>query len=138
MNHPFADLYARIPSVTCKGLCGHPHDGCCGPIACTATEAAILDGYDGVASPWLALGDGVVHMDMDRLGIGWNCPHLTLDGRCGAYEVRPLVCRLWGAIHALACSWGCQPTRYMTNHEVTALFREVDKRQVETAKKILV
>lgn len=28
---------------------------------------------------------------------------------CQVYEDRPMVCRIWGLIEALACPWGCRP-----------------------------
>lgn len=34
---------------------------------------------------------------------------LTADRRCGVYEVRPLICRLWGIIESLPCPYGCVP-----------------------------
>lgn len=40
---------------------------------------------------------------------GGLCPALTADERCGVYEVRPMVCRLWGAAEPMPCPWGCRP-----------------------------
>jgi Fe-S-cluster containining protein len=31
---------------------------------------------------------------------GYVCPALDGAGRCGVHEVRPMVCRLWGAMTA--------------------------------------
>jgi len=37
------------------------------------------------------------------------CEALTSDKRCAIYELRPIVCRLWGAAEGLECPFGCVP-----------------------------
>ncbi|PRX66176.1 putative zinc- or iron-chelating protein [Nonomuraea fuscirosea] len=37
------------------------------------------------------------------------CAALGDDGRCRAYELRPLICRLWGAAEGMPCEHGCVP-----------------------------
>jgi hypothetical protein len=37
------------------------------------------------------------------------CPALSLVGRCTVYEVRPMLCRLWGAVEGMRCDRGCLP-----------------------------
>lgn len=37
------------------------------------------------------------------------CEALGPDGRCMAYELRPLICVLWGAVDWLPCPHGCRP-----------------------------
>lgn len=37
------------------------------------------------------------------------CTHLGKDGRCGIYEHRPMICRLFGAVQDLQCGHGCIP-----------------------------
>lgn len=39
---------------------------------------------------------------------GYACPALDESGWCGVHEVRPMVCRLWGAMESLACRYGCR------------------------------
>jgi Fe-S-cluster containining protein len=39
-----------------------------------------------------------------------RCNYLNDGGRCSVYEVRPLVCRIFGASDKLPCIWGCKPT----------------------------
>lgn len=46
---------------------------------------------------------------MRQGGQGYTCPALTKDLRCGVYEIRPFVCRVWGASESLPCPWGCLP-----------------------------
>jgi Fe-S-cluster containining protein len=54
----------------------------------------------------------------ERVGLrGGICPYLE-DERCSVYEVRPLICRLWGVVDSMPCLWGCQPEpRYLTTEE---------------------
>lgn len=37
------------------------------------------------------------------------CDALAADGRCSVYDLRPLICRLWGTAKELACPYGCVP-----------------------------
>jgi Fe-S-cluster containining protein len=87
-------LYAELPKVDCKGACW---DSCSAiqmtPLEHRRTEAA------GVAIP-------DQNADTDGLGV---CPALTPLHQCGVYQVRPLVCRLWGAMQTASCPFGCRP-----------------------------
>lgn len=39
----------------------------------------------------------------------FTCSMLDDSGRCTQYELRPMVCRLYGATEGLECSRGCKP-----------------------------
>ncbi len=100
-------LYASLPHLECQRLC----HGSCGPIVMSALE------WDRLAE-----AHGARHCGDDLV-----CPHLERDsGLCGAYEVRPLICRLWGATERLTCQFGCQPDRLLTDAEVEALVSRVE------------
>lgn len=81
-------IYAKVPRVACKGLC----QACCGPIGMTPMEAHRLNRAAGHK----------VNASKDL-----TCSALV-DGRCSAYESRPLICRLWGASEAMPCHHGCE------------------------------
>jgi hypothetical protein len=83
-------LWNQVPSVGCKGLCVES----CGPILETDAEAAIH------ARKGIEIG-----FDRETL----TCDQLRF-GRCGIYDERPLVCRLWGAIPDMPCPFGCEPS----------------------------
>lgn len=138
--HPFADLFARIPKVACKGNCGRDRwNTCCGPIGCSMTEAVLLEQYDGKTCDWVDAGHGNVMMNLPA-ATGLTCPHLGLDGRCTAYEARPIICRVFGAVRALACPWGCKPDRWMSDAEVAELMLEASLRSalvVEEVNKVV-
>jgi uncharacterized protein len=49
---------------------------------------------------------------------GSLCGLLTAEGRCGDYEHRPMICRLWGTNENMPCPYGCRPTsRYLTSEQ---------------------
>lgn len=107
MIHPLQSVYDKIPKLVCAGYCGRDRwNSCCGPIGCTALEARLLEAFDGQATEWDGLKRGNVHMSLDALKPkGLACPHLGFNGRCTAYEVRPMICRLWGVDETLPCPW---------------------------------
>lgn len=132
-------IYSRIPEVHCQGHCGNPTgDTCCGPIGCSAIEARLVDEYDGVRSPWITSSDRKfadfpmfchvpgVFMDPNRLDRAL-CPHLSQNGKCRAYEARPAICRLWGAVKTMACPWGCRPQRWLRDKEAVSILNEIDR-----------
>lgn len=82
------ELYARLPKLQCRGRCQEA----CGPIDMSQAERDRIR-EQGVAIPPLSS----------------PCPALTFMGTCGVFEVRPLICRLWGMVEAMACPWGCMP-----------------------------
>lgn len=92
------ELYDQVPEVECKGLC---HTSC-GPIRLSNRERTRIKEASGITVP-----------DADPqdfpLGEIPDCPALTADKRCGAYEVRPMLCRLWGAVESMPCEYGCRP-----------------------------
>ncbi len=98
-------LYAEVPEVGCKGLCTEA----CGPIAMSRFEAKRLG--------------------MPRLTIGTErtCPRLK-GGRCEAYNDRPLICRLFGAVDddLMRCPFGCRPKRALTNDQATTLLARAE------------
>lgn len=92
------ELYARVPTVACKGLCN---------FACTAIDASGRERQRiraaGVELPPIA------EMKHANATIDdYRCPALTVEGRCSVYEVRPMVCRTWGTNAAQPCPHGCE------------------------------
>jgi hypothetical protein len=81
-------LYAELPRLECRGKCQES----CGPIDMSLAERQRIR-ERGVEIPPLSS----------------PCPALTFMGTCGVFEVRPVICRLWGVVEAMACPWGCAP-----------------------------
>lgn len=92
-------LYRQVPKLECKGLCEHS----CGPIAMTTLEARRIE---------TKIGRPIGAVDAEL-----RCPLLTDDGRCSVYELRPLICRMWGASVGMECPHGCVPTRWLSKVE---------------------
>jgi hypothetical protein len=85
-------LYATLPRLDCQGYC---YDSC-GPIDTSIRERARI--VERARKP-LTCSKGA-----DGL-----CSLLTDDHRCGAYEIRPMICRLWGLVRGMPCPYGCRP-----------------------------
>jgi Fe-S-cluster containining protein len=92
------EFYKSLPTVNCKGLCQES----CGPIAMTEFEYDRL--MEKAKNP-LTISDD-----------DGTCSMLK-DGRCSVYEVRPLICRLWGLTKEMECPHGCVPTRWISRAE---------------------
>lgn len=100
-------LYAELPHLECKGLCAVS----CGAISMGLHEARRLEQLSGEPLRLMATLDQ-------------NCPYLE-GARCSVYDVRPLVCRLWGMVDApdLRCEHDCAPDRWLTHAEALRLVR---------------
>jgi hypothetical protein len=90
-------VYDQVPAMAdCKGNCWIS----CGPASMTPWERRRL----------ATAGHKVTPDEIARCS-PWDfwCEALGPDGRCMAYDLRPLVCRLWGAVSWLPCPAGCMP-----------------------------
>lgn len=115
MTDTLEDLYAMVPDARCKGLCAEA----CGPIPMTVLEARRLR----------KAGHPIPHDEMATAQFvetgSYSCPALV-DGRCVAYDVRPLICRLYGATDALRCEHGCRPEGgYLTRERASEIVQAV-------------
>jgi Fe-S-cluster containining protein len=92
-----AELYARIPAIpACDGRCWTS----CGPIEMSDRERQRIR----------AAGTRITPYDKAMADVeGFWCDALTGDKRCAVYDLRPLVCRLWGAVEGMPCVYGCVP-----------------------------
>lgn len=92
------NLWDQVPDVACKGLCQEQ----CTVIAMSEEELAMV--RERIPSfPGATEGMNRV-MQVDH----YKCPALVL-GRCSVYDVRPMVCRMWGSEERLKCGHGCVP-----------------------------
>ncbi len=89
-------LYALVPPMQCLGLC----QAACGPISMGDGEYARLQ---GPGMPPIAISD------VSGLPGNLTCPALTILGQCAVYPLRPMICRIWGAIASMACPHHCIP-----------------------------
>lgn len=107
-------VYAKLPRLECRGLC---HDSC-GPIFMTTLEGQRIrqrTGRNLTVSP----------AGPDRPGRWLVCSALTDDNRCAVYDIRPMICRLWGMTRALQCTYGCVPEGgFLSEREAYRLLAE--------------
>lgn len=101
-------LYDQLPALECRGMC---HDTC-GPVPVTIRERERMERASGKEFTCGALA---------------TCSMLTSNRTCGVYEIRPLLCRLWGVIESLPCHYGCKPEYYLTDKQGWALLLEANR-----------
>lgn len=95
-------IYARVPKVACRGKCAQS----CGPIDITRKEHLAICKIREITKP-----------------TNLDCPLLE-SGRCTVYDVRPLICRLWGVAEGMLCPYGCEVERVLSKVEAYALLAE--------------
>lgn len=100
-------IYDSLPGLKCQGLCQQA----CGPVPMLDVEHRPIVAKLGYWPNW-------------KLKRSMTCP-LLKDGQCKVYEVRPLLCRLWGVAEDMKCPHGCEPERYLTFEEATSLWGQV-------------
>lgn len=93
-------LYAQVPDVGCQQKPGCLNS--CGPVDGGLRERIRL-ARAGVKLPPKRVSDALL-----RLRGHYTCPALVGE-QCTVYEVRPMICRLWGAWEPLPCPYGCRP-----------------------------
>ena len=101
-------LYATLPRLSCKKLC----QNVCGLIEMSDLEYQRIHNRIG--------------RDLPSYDQSLTCPCLNQKtGLCKVHEIRPIICRLWGLVHKMACPWGCQPERWLSDDEARGYFKAV-------------
>lgn len=95
-------LYAELPTIDCQGLCWDS----CGRIDMAHAERKRIKAEHGVEIP-----------DGTKIRTPSLCVALTMFRQCGVYAVRPMICRVWGLSEGLPCTFGCRPSRLLTDQE---------------------
>jgi uncharacterized protein len=120
-----ARIYAEIPAMNCKQLCQE----CCGPIPATRLEFNRMVDAFGSTPEHRELRvkaesgqDAGNHVYINCV----TCPMLR-DGKCSVYDVRPLICRLWGTTQRLRCPFGCTPQRWLSDRDAFKLIERARK-----------
>lgn len=97
MDAELQKLYDRIPEIPdCDGRCWTS----CGPLDMSDRERQRIRQSGHRITPW---------QEARAWKDTYYCEALASDRRCAVYDMRPLVCRLWGAVEGLPCVYGCQP-----------------------------
>ena len=97
MDAELQKLYDQIPAIPdCDGRCWTS----CGPVGMSDRENQRIRKAGIKITPY--------QQAMAKIERFW-CEALTEDKRCAVYEMRPMICRLWGAVEGLPCVYGCVP-----------------------------
>lgn len=97
-------LWRSIPTIACQGLCWDS----CGPIGGSVLEEDLVRQAGGGRG--FQVAEHPLYPDGERM-----CCHLSAEGRCSVYEVRPTICRIWGVTAGLRCHHGCKPADPLTD-----------------------
>ncbi len=100
-------LYAELPRMECQGRCANR---CQTVLTMSRRERARLEEAHG-------------EMTCDQ----WGWCKMFDSGRCKAYPIRPMFCRLWGLTEDMRCPYGCVPDRYLTPQEGAMFLRKADE-----------
>lgn len=105
-----AELYAQIPEMDgCTGQCWVS----CGPIDMSWRER------QRIRHAGIRITPVMEAISADEV---FACEALTAGNRCAVYELRPLICRLWGTAEGLECPFGCLPVGgYLTRGQARML-----------------
>lgn len=97
MDAELQELYDQIPAIPdCDGRCWTS----CGPIGMSDRERQKIRQAGVRITPY--------EKAMASPERYW-CEALTREKRCLIYALRPIVCRLWGAVEGMPCVYGCIP-----------------------------
>jgi Fe-S-cluster containining protein len=109
-----AEIYAALPKVECRNLCGGAY---CGPIVVFAPERAAME----------RAGWPLPFRYDNELTCGF---YDAAASRCRVHAARPLICRLFGAVHdaRMVCPHGCKVERFVTKEEVQAMLDRLEAR----------
>ena len=112
-------LYRSLPTIDCQGKC----IDACGPIACTPLEAKRMTEAGG---PFKVTGRVIKLQFLGNIQGRIDCGYLDEEGRCRVYDVRPLICRLYGLTERMRCPFGCKPSRWLSADECMAFMKKAD------------
>jgi hypothetical protein len=107
-------VWDQIPPVQGRGLCAQA----CGPIDASTREKQRL----GATGVQLLPRSQALAVLADTGA--YRCPALTDTDQCSAYQDRPTVCRLWGAMQSLPCPYGCLPDQLLDDATGLALLAQ--------------
>jgi hypothetical protein len=98
------ELYASIPKTHCRRWCAQ----CCGPVVFSRLE-------------WERVPES-----LRRNATSLTCPYSGEFGKCEIYELRPLLCRLYGVVERMSCPHA-SPERTLTKGEENAILEAYAK-----------
>jgi Fe-S-cluster containining protein len=118
--------YRDIPPVPCRTGC----TDCCGPAPFSSAELARVEDLIPADAMLQKHRSGTVVVKVTR---PMKCAFASDEG-CTIYAMRPLVCRLFGAVKGeprLTCSFGCIAAKPLTKHDAAKRMVAVFKPDAE-------
>jgi hypothetical protein len=105
-------LYGRVPVIECKGAC--------------RTTCTVIDMSDRERERIAERGVTIEPLTTRPLLVDPKpCAALGPLGQCTVYDVRPMICRIWGVTEDIPCVYGCVPTGdYLTTADALELIGE--------------
>jgi Fe-S-cluster containining protein len=46
-----------------------------------------------------------------------TCPLLDMNNMCTIYDIRPMICRIFGLVKKMRCPHGCKPTKWLNDRQ---------------------
>ena len=63
-------------------------------------------------------------LPLRKVDLDLVCPYLTDKGRCSIYDLRPLICRMFGTVEGMPCPHGCKAA-LLTDKQSAVLFKQL-------------
>ncbi len=117
MKTELEKIYIKIPALKCKKKC---HSSCSGIFMSNHELNIIINrlGYN----PFKYNNAEDLYKNVKIEGLGClKCPLLGDNNECTQYDIRPLICRLWGTLKVLRCPYGCKPVRWLKDKKARKL-----------------
>ena len=110
-------LYDQVPKFTCKDGC----TACCGAVPFSRAEKKLL--VD--SGQWEVARHKALTTDRRPTGSPL-CPFASSEKGCEIYELRPLLCRLFGAVSdpILKCPHNCGPATMLDSETARKIFKK--------------
>jgi len=125
------EVWDSIPGLKCQGKC---YDTCTTLDFTSPIEKKVVRSYCvqhklpyfefkvlSPPSPEITKHQAEGHEPSDGC---LKCPYLTVQNRCSIYDVRPILCRLYGVTELQRCPFGCEPERILTVGESSLIMRK--------------
>jgi Fe-S-cluster containining protein len=109
-------IYAQLPTIVCKRKCTIA----CGAVVLTDLEARRLQVTAHVKPRTIPL-------TLDSGKTIERCIYLQGERVCKVYDVRPLICRVFGLVKMLSCMHGCVPDRWLSDLDYLQLATLVER-----------
>lgn len=115
MNKKVKKLWSKIPSIKCQRKC---HATCGVIIMSEAEKKMIIDriGHDPFIEQYIAI--------YSKIPGCLSCP-LLKDEKCSIYDIRPAVCRIYGAVKKMQCPHGCIPDKWLSDEKGREILSEL-------------